>query len=582
MKRITLFVIGIVFCSLSSGLMALPEGAIARLGKGSVKAVAFSPDGRFLAVASSIGVWLYDAKTFDEVRLLESDRWLTSLAFSPDGSMLASGSYDDTIKLWDTRSYKEIATLKGHTDSVRSVSFSPDGSLLASGSDDGTVILWDISKYTTERIVSITSGSAQPGASVTVHLSINNAVGIAGGDFLIKYDANVLTVVEVKSTSFTSGLNVIANTDVPGEIRIGIAGTQGLLSGRGVLVEIGLKIGAKVQPGIQTILTLSEGKVYNESGRTIPVKLENGVVKIIESAGIKGDVNNDGKIASNDAILAMRIAIGLVIPTDYQKWAADMNGDGKIGSDDAILILRKAAGLSAPYKDIIASDTKHITISLSEAHGVSGETIEIPVKVDNYNTLAGGDIVITYDPEVLCADGISFSKDLLLVSDTNDLGKIRIAFANVNSLDNGIIATLRFKILSDAVSSLRFQMVKLYRPDALPLKVRSLEGKFISWAIPPEHSALLQNFPNPFNPETWIPYQLKEGSEVKIRIYTASGELVRELSLGYKPAGVYISRDRSAYWDGRNESGELVASGIYFYTIKAGDFIATKKMVIAR
>jgi flagellar hook assembly protein FlgD len=75
---------------------------------------------------------------------------------------------------------------------------------------------------------------------------------------------------------------------------------------------------------------------------------------------------------------------------------------------------------------------------------------------------------------------------------------------------------------------------------------------------------------------------MKEASEVNIRIYAASGELIRDLSLGYKPTGLYISRDRSAYWNGRNEAGERVASGIYFYNIQAGTFTTTKKMIIQK
>jgi parallel beta-helix repeat protein len=89
-----------------------------------------------------------------------------------------------------------------------------------------------------------------------------------------------------------------------------------------------------------------------------------------------------------------------------------------------------------------------------------------------------------------------------------------------------------------------------------------------------------QNYPNPFNPDTWIPYQLQEDSDVVIKIYTSTGRLVQTLSLGHKPAGVYSTKDKAAYWDGRNEEGEKTASGIYFYNIQAGDFTATKKMTI--
>lgn len=98
----------------------------------------------------------------------------------------------------------------------------------------------------------------------------------------------------------------------------------------------------------------------------------------------------------------------------------------------------------------------------------------------------------------------------------------------------------------------------------------------------PGKNVLYQCFPNPFNPETWIPYQLTEDIDVAIRIYNVTGRLLRTLDLGYKPAGFYKTRDRAAYWDGTNEAGEQVSSGTYFYTIQAGEFIAAKKMIIAR
>jgi len=98
----------------------------------------------------------------------------------------------------------------------------------------------------------------------------------------------------------------------------------------------------------------------------------------------------------------------------------------------------------------------------------------------------------------------------------------------------------------------------------------------------PEKSVLLQNYPNPFNPETWIPYQLKEDNNVVIRVYSSSGSLVRTMNLGYKPAGFYDGKERSAHWDGKNELGEKVSSGIYFYNIEAGDFTSTRKMILMK
>ncbi len=101
-------------------------------------------------------------------------------------------------------------------------------------------------------------------------------------------------------------------------------------------------------------------------------------------------------------------------------------------------------------------------------------------------------------------------------------------------------------------------------------------------ANPPEETALFANYPNPFNPETWIPYQLAKPAEVTVSIHAADGKLVRTLELGQFPAGAYQNKDRAAYWDGKNEQGESVASGVYFYTLKAGEFSATRKMLIRK
>ena len=98
----------------------------------------------------------------------------------------------------------------------------------------------------------------------------------------------------------------------------------------------------------------------------------------------------------------------------------------------------------------------------------------------------------------------------------------------------------------------------------------------------PKQSQLLQNYPNPFNPETWIPYQLTEDSSVSISIYDSSGKLIRTLPLGVQASGFYNSQSRAAYWDGKNQVGEPVASGVYFYTFTAGEFSATRKMLILK
>ncbi len=93
---------------------------------------------------------------------------------------------------------------------------------------------------------------------------------------------------------------------------------------------------------------------------------------------------------------------------------------------------------------------------------------------------------------------------------------------------------------------------------------------------------LYQNYPNPFNAETWIPFRLRESSDVIIRIYTLTGQLVRTLDLGHSYAGSHTSKSESAYWDGKNEAGENAASRTYFYSMRAGDFTAIRKMLVTR
>lgn len=104
----------------------------------------------------------------------------------------------------------------------------------------------------------------------------------------------------------------------------------------------------------------------------------------------------------------------------------------------------------------------------------------------------------------------------------------------------------------------------------------------LATVLSPQKTALLANYPNPFNPETWIPYQLAKPADVSISIYAADGQLVRKMQLGHKVVGIYQSRSRAAHWDGKNAHGEPVASGVYFYTLTAGDWTATRKMLILK
>ena len=116
----------------------------------------------------------------------------------------------------------------------------------------------------------------------------------------------------------------------------------------------------------------------------------------------------------------------------------------------------------------------------------------------------------------------------------------------------------------------------------LDITIPPADGNNAPTGTSPSKMALLANYPNPFNPETWIPYQLSKSADVTLTIYNMRGVVVRQLKLGHQPAGAYLSRSRAIHWDGRNSIGEKVATGVYFYTLAAGDFTATRKMLIRK
>ena len=168
-------------------------------------------------------------------------------------------------------------------------------------------------------------------------------------------------------------------------------------------------------------------------------------------------------------------------------------------------------------------------------------------------------------------DGIVDIADLVLVA--NALG----ADAAAPSLNPEVLEQLTAADVKDWLT--QAQKIKLTDPD-YKRGITVLEQ--LHKVLTPKATVLLPNYPNPFNPETWIPYHLAKDADVTLHIYAMNGTLVRTLTLGHQAAGMYQSRSRAAYWDGKNSIGESVASGVYFYTIIVDDFSATRKMLIQK
>ena len=141
----------------------------------------------------------------------------------------------------------------------------------------------------------------------------------------------------------------------------------------------------------------------------------------------------------------------------------------------------------------------------------------------------------------------------------------------------GVWGVIGISVTDKANNSIYHDFTEITR-----FEVSEVQAAPVAEVTLPDQNALLANYPNPFNPETWIPYQLAKPADVMLRVYGVDGQTIRELALGHQAAGRYLNRSRAVYWDGKNAVGEPVASGLYFYTLTAGDFTATRKLLIRK
>ena len=200
------------------------------------------------------------------------------------------------------------------------------------------------------------------------------------------------------------------------------------------------------------------------------------------------------------------------------------------------------------------------------------------------------------------SDGVVDIQDLILVSnsfgeepaeypkaDINKDGSIDIidlllVAAHFGESSNPVAPATRAEILPEHLNQVNEWLAEARLADdgshVFKQGIATLKG--LLTGVIPEKTVLLPNYPNPFNPETWIPYDLARDADVQIHIYNLKGESIRHLKVGFQTAGTYRTPSCAAYWDGRNAVGEPVASGIYFYTFQAGQFKATRQMVILK
>ena len=339
----------------------------------------------------------------------------------------------------------------------------------------------------------------------------------------------------------------------------------------GIIDEVRLWGSARTQEQIQaTMKTTLTGR---ESGLIGYWNFDDGTANDFTANGNHGMLMGDADI----------IPLGTWPPPLY----GDVTGDGTVSALDAAKILQYIVGLIDELPiDSLTSPGKGVprdyVISLPQLSAKVGEGLHIPIAVDDATGLTAGGITIKYDQNVLKA--LDFAPTSLLngfywKANIDRVGEVRFAFANAKpAIGKGELLRIEFEVLPRTeghISPIIFDNVQL----AESLTIITLDG---SVTICPSITALLPNYPNPFNPDTWLPYHLAQDALVTINIYNVKGQLVRTLNLGNKNASVYATKSKAAYWDGKDSFGEKVSSGVYFYTLQAGEFRATRKMVIMK
>ena len=489
-----------------------------------VWSVAFSPDDQTLASSSWDGTLrLWNPNTAQhKILLIGHTDSVVSVAFSPDGGTVASASWDTTIRLWNPNTGQLKGTLTDHRGGVASVTFSPDGRILASGGDYETLLLWDTTTWQIER-------------TLTGHTDVVDVVAISPDGGVLASGSRD-TTIQLWNPNTGNHIRTLPARSPVNRLAFSVDGATLASGSRDNTVRLWdihtgkLKRTLPNQGGWVNPVAFSPDEATLAIGnRGISLwDIETGQYKkpLAEDIGdaISVVFSRDGQmLASGGADKKVRLWDFTPVDTSSDDTNGDINSDGDVNILDLV---------------VIASEL-----------GNEGQNLMADVN----------------------RDGVVNILDLILVAGMFD------GAAAAPSAQPQVPETLTAVEVQGWLTDARTLEIK---DPIMKRGVMMLEQLLVS--LTPRETELLANYPNPFNPETWIPYRLAEDAFVTLTIYDLSGQVVRNLDVGHRTAAVYESESKAIYWNGRNDVGEQVASGIYFYTLAAGDFSATRKMLILK
>ena len=603
--------------------------------------IAFSPDGQTLAAGGDYSnpvIRLWDIHNQQNIRTLtgHTDR-ITSIAFSPDGQILATGSADNTIKLWNPHNRKLKRTLIEHTQAVESIAFSADGQTLASGSRDRTIRLWNPHSGKLQKTLTGYTDWINP-----VAFSPDQQLLICGGYNSIRlwntqtgqYKQSTLDEVgHILSVAFSVDGQMLASGSADKMVRLW--DVQTLLEQSPDLELAPDKI---TGPWLWMIAPTEVGQGGANSINVDSLAIASGgsvtEVDVATNGAKEGDSVGDlvwtlGEISptggNNVHNMLNNIGLGRRNVDDHSSYAlitlesatALSDVTMRAGSNDAIKIWlngevvhnnpidRESDDFQDEFKVNLKAGDNLLFVKVSERAEDWSMFVGIDANVTYKVPMRGGVLIVaddTYPAWDVNQDGKTDTVDLLLVVADFEKTPIVNPRADVNgdgTVDKHdiIIVATHLGESTDAAAPVNVVLPVEFTPETVQrtldlLRAHNDDSPAFQRAIAnlaqllatliPQKTALLANYPNPFNPETWIPYQLVEPTDVTLCIHAVDGSLIRTLSLGYKPIGIYQTRGRAAYWDGKNELGESVANGVYFYTLSTKKFTSTRKMLILK
>ena len=597
----------------------------------SAHVLSFSPDGQILATTSEDKIHLWDANTLQHKYNIDKPSDANSITFSPDVGMITVGGTvspdgrtiavrrgSKLIELWDANSGQLQITFTGTgAFDNPNIAFSPDGRMIAGASDYYTIRLWKLPD-TRVNITPYPVASPAIGEQFTMNLSIVEGKNVSGYQLTVGFDEAILRYVDSANGDYLPpGSFFVPPVLSEKSVTLGATSLTRTTHGDGTLATVTFEVLEVKESPItlsEAILTDSAGKqlsILSTSGRIEPTLSSTSAVVDLKPSSVLAPAIGE-QLAFNIRISDGQNVAGYQISLEY-----DIKALKPVLASNGVYLPD-----ASPAKPFISEGL--VTLGASSPTGVgNGDgvlatiTFEVlvvqasTVSVSGYLTSPNGlrSTPIFKDAKVIVAllgdvnrDGTVNILDLVLVSssfgqqvpetgnpaDVNEDGVVNIVdlVAVAGAIGGGAAApALHPQVLSTFTAAEVQQWIA--QAQHVDLKdVMSQRGiRFLEQllaALIPKETALLMNYPNPFNPETWIPYQLAEPAEVALTIYAIDGTVVRTLALGHQPVGIYQNKSRAAYWDGRNEVGEPVASGLYFYTLTAGDFSATRKMLIRK